>query len=142
MFEIEENRYMKDNSCKYTDEHGNRAYMQLRKDKIVAKLRFSNPNIKADVMYIDFPPKDDEEGKDIHVNYKNKNVLNEKSVNDAFKNFTQLINYWIHMVSDIRLLQADISILMSANPDKTIEEINQYRLSKLSLYNEINNYIC
>lgn len=138
MFSLENNNFIDKNSCSYRDEHGNIAFMRKEDGRIVAKLRFADKRIKSSAMNIPFPVNPGTEGDRLHLEYPNEGLLSKKDVKDGIDNFTQLINYWIHMLYDIALLNADNELFKKANGKKySAEDIARYKISRLLPYKEL-----
>lgn len=138
MFDLENNNFIDKNSCSYKDEHGNTAYMRREKERIVAKLRFADQRITTSPMNIPFPVNSGTEGDQLHLEYSDRNILENKDVKDGISNFTQLINYWIHMLYDVALLDANNELFKKANDQSlSAEQIAEYKVSRLLPYKEL-----
>ena len=52
MFDILDNKFLENNTCKYIDEYQNTAFFKRTESGFVAKLRFADKNIKASPMNV------------------------------------------------------------------------------------------
>lgn len=137
MFELENNKFIESNYCTYIDEYNNKAYMRREKNKIVAKLRFSDKRVRAKAMNIAFPVASDKKGDNIHLEYTDECLLSNKDIKAGIENFTQLINYWIYLLYDIALLDMKNDIFRKANGNISDEQIAEYKFSRLLPYKEL-----
>lgn len=144
MFDITKNEFLEKGICRYTDEFGNAAFLKRKGEQsFVAKIRFSNSNVKASPLEIDLPLKQDNEdsGGYLHIDYRNDVDTNSKDIQDGILNFTNLVQRWISMLMDISFFGCDNKILMKIDKNVTEEMVYQQKLGYLSQYEELNSFI-
>ena len=141
MFELTKNQFLQNNTCNYTDEFGNTAFMKRTEDGITCKLRFSDQRVKTEPLNIKIPAPEEEKGKNLKLNYSNAEALNENSVKVGISNFTALINYWMNMICDIALLDVKNTFFMKVNPDATEQEIWQHKMKRIAPYKELESLV-
>lgn len=139
MFNLLKNNFIDGSYCTYVDEYNNKAYMRRENGFIVARLRFADATVKADTMHIPFPIGETLKGDTMHLTYSDKRVLDKQEIKSGIDNFTQLINYWINLLYDIKLLDAGSDIIRQISDIGTMneEQVAEYKLSRLRPYGEL-----
>ena len=137
MFEISKNMFFENNNCNYIDEYQNKVFIRRTEDGFVAKLRFADENIKAAPLNVSLFSGEMKEGDNLHLEFKEHGILEKEDVKKGIGNFTELINYWIKMLYDIKFLDMKDSYFMNANPGITREEIAEHKYSLLLQYKEL-----
>lgn len=156
MFSLIENRFVNEGICKYEDENGNRLFMKRTDDGFVAKLRFANKDISADPFYVTIPLPDGYNGQNIRLNFLNKPQLSAmpaadpvipQDVNDAISCFHPVVTRWISMLSGMKCLETDNSLIARYYNDKnpgekiTGEDIAKNKLAFLGQFEELSELI-
>lgn len=137
MFELTENRFLNDGVCKYRDEYGNGIFMKRKGDSFTGKLRFYNEDVRMDPLT--FHPGDAAEQKGVVVNVDYKGNVNRNSADivNGISGFTNIVQRWVNMFSDIAMFQTDNTILAQAYPDISSKDIWNNKLSRISQYEEL-----
>lgn len=140
MIILTKNDYINTGKCWYEDNYRNTFFMKRTDEGFTAKVRFANENVKAKPLEIMVPS--NEEGQMLNINYLNGVEDNSIDVKEGITNFTELVQRWINMLLDILLLNANNDLLRARyNCDASDEELSQYKLEKLSEYEELANVI-
>lgn len=124
----------------------------------MAKLRFADSRIKAAPMNIDAEKvlRDGLLGDMLHLDYSPDSEIDSEIVNSAIQSFTELIQYWISLFSDLRFSWTNNDVLLmqlksdldsdeftwftEVEGDRskaTIEDIYQYKYNLLKKYDEL-----
>lgn len=128
MFKLTKNLYTKNNTCTYEDEFANSVFIKRTESGFVSRLRFANENIKAKPIETKIPLDDDFEGADMHLDYRSDVDLESIDIASAIEDYTRLINYWIDLIYDMKILESHKGM---------DEAIYKQDLEKLSSYEEM-----
>lgn len=137
MFDITENTFLDNGICKYEDEWGNNLFMKRKGDGFVAKLRFADENVKAKPLYYDphqDPPID---GAYLHLDFLDGRNRDDEELTNAIRGFTEIVQRWIRMLSDIILFGADNEMVKNANPGMTEQGAWETKVMLLQQYEEL-----
>lgn len=137
MFKITENSFIKDKTVKYADDEGNTLRMSAFKDGLRAKLRFSDNTTKANL--IEVTDLDTCEGITFKITFLNEKEKEAKQ--HILLDARDIIETWINMLKDLKSLSTPVEILKKAYPDRSLEEINEYRISFLTEYEELKDVL-
>jgi len=137
LFVLSDNNFLERNTCNYIDEFENTVFIKRTEKGFVAKLRFATDGIKAEPLNVELWGVEKKDGDILKLHFTNRELLGKKSVIGGQYNFSVLINYWIRMLNDIKLLDFNESILLNANPKMTREDIAKAKYDLISQYKEL-----
>ncbi len=137
MFRLTTNRFLTEGMCKYEDEHGNRLFVKRNDDGFVAKLRFSDPSVKAQPLYVALPVKEGTKGQYLHIDYHDGSKKATPDVGDAIQGFMEIVNRWIKMLDAVTFMQINPEIVKKFNPKASEKDIANYKLMQIKEFEEL-----
>ena len=137
MFELKKNMFLENNTCNYVDEYNNTVFMKRTEKGFVAKIRFANKSVTAEPLVVEAYAGDKKEGDYLDLHFSDQSVLSQEDVMQGLKSFTVLVEYWVNMIRDIKLLDLNNSLFLKANPGMTDEDVARHKFSIISQYKEL-----
>lgn len=103
MFKLTDNNFAISGICRYKDEHGNEIKVERQDDDgFVAKIKFMNADVKADLLHFKAVYPLEEKGAYINMKYANGATGQEPDVVAGVSGFTEIVQRWIRMMYDIK----------------------------------------
>lgn len=137
MFEITYNDFVNSGVIRYEDEYGNKAIMTRIDGGFRAKIRFNDKKVRAQMLEIQVPVKDDISGTTLHVDYLDGHKHENADVTNGVSAFSKLIQHWISMLYDVNFLNFDTKMF------KKFDQlaVAQYKMGNLMQYEELVPYV-
>lgn len=139
MFKIKENRFLDDGIIIYTDESNNVLRMTKHGAGFRAKLRFADNHISTEL--IEVTDVNNCEGVTVKLSCPEGTELDTKPLMPTLKAAGEIIEIWTNMICDIQSLQMPVAFLNKMYPERSDEEINEYRILSLANYEELRDII-
>lgn len=135
MFTLTENDILKDFSCRYEDECGNKLRMARKGAGFYARVKFANENVTLPAVHVNFPLDKSEDGLNVRLNFADDiDHSKDADVLTAVSGLSAMISRWIRLIGDV--LDYDIARQGGAD-EETTKEI----LSSLGQYEELKGII-
>lgn len=129
MFKLEKNDFLNSGKCWYRDEHGNTVFMLRKENQFTAKIRFNNNLVTAKPLIVNVPPVN-EDGASLQMDFP-EGALEKEDIKSGIEGFTTLVQHWIDMLYDIKLLECNNKWLQNQNPGASEEDVNEYKIQRL-----------
>lgn len=136
MFSLTKNSFLKDGTCKYTDEYGNSVFVKRDGQKFVARLRFGDKSVVAEPLYYDPFSAGKDDGAFINIKYPSGTPHDREDLAAAVQGLIMIVQRWIGLLTAIDSLQTNNHII-GQGCGMSDEEVARKKLRLIFQYEEL-----
>ena len=125
----------------YEDDCGNAVKVIKNEGYFVVRILPADERLKFHGLRVDVPALSDFEGVHLKLDYSSDVDPDSEELHQLVEDINELVNHWVDLSYDLNLLEANPSLLKGGNTNITDEQINQYKLERLSAYPEMEDII-